>query len=97
VKNTAFAALCFECSNFLREKRLTAEYGKQTSHSSQKGNAFYQCRSKDHVSTNVIGSFRLTGNGFNSTLTDHTYTDTSTDGRKACAYCTKTGLNRGNL
>jgi hypothetical protein len=70
---------------FLRANGLLAEYSQQTSYGSQQGNAFYEGRSKDHVSTNVIGSFRLTGNGLNGTFTDHTYTDTSTDSRKACA------------
>jgi hypothetical protein len=74
-------------------KRLSfREYSEQTCHSSQKGNTFYQGRSQDHVSTNVVRSFGLAGNGFYSALTDLSDTDTGTYSGKACANCTITRL-----
>jgi hypothetical protein len=69
------------------------EYRKQTGHRSQKGNPFHQCRSEDHVGTNVVRSFGLPGDAFNGTLTDLTNTDTGTNRRKTCANRTKTGLS----
>jgi hypothetical protein len=68
------------------------EYSKQTCHSSQKGNAFHQCRSQDHVSTNVVRSLGLAGNGFYGTFTDLSDTDTGTHSGKARANCTITRL-----
>jgi len=72
---------------------LLLEYCEQTSNGSQKGNTLNQSRSQDHVSTNVVRSFRLAGNGVNSAFTDLSNTDTGTDRGKTCTQCTITGLN----
>jgi hypothetical protein len=71
---------------------LLTEYRKQTGNGSQKGNPFDQGRSQDHVSTNVVRSFRLAGNGVYSAFTDLTDTDTGTDSGKTCTQSTITGL-----
>jgi hypothetical protein len=71
---------------------LFAEYSQQTCYGGEKGNTFNQGRSQDHVCTNVVRSFRLTGNGFNSAFTDLTDTDTGTDSGEACANRTITRL-----
>jgi len=76
---------------FLRA--LPLEYSEQTGNGSQKGNTFYESRSQDHVCTNVVRSFRLTGNGVNCSLTDLADTDTSTNSSEACAKGAITGLN----
>src|SRR5579859_2367100 len=76
---------------FLRA--LLLEYSEQTGNGSQKGNPFDQGRSQDHVCTNVVRSFRLTGNGINSALTDLADTDTGADSSEACANCAITRLN----
>ena len=66
---------------------------EQTGNGTQKGNTFYEGRSQDHVCTNVVRSFRLTGNGINSALTDLADTDTGTYGSEACAEGAIAGLN----
>jgi hypothetical protein len=66
---------------------------EQTCYGSQKGNAFYQSRGQDHVGTNVVRSFRLTGDAFNGALTDLSDTDTGTDCGKTCANCAIPGLD----
>jgi hypothetical protein len=90
-KNTASSALCVGCSTFFT--CLLRKYSEQTGNGGQKGNPFDQGRSQDHVSTNVIRSFGLAGNGVNSTFTDLTDTDTGTDSGEACTQRTVTGLN----
>jgi hypothetical protein len=74
-------------------RRGLFEYRKQTCNGSQKGNPFHQCRGEDHVSTNVVRSFRLAGDAFYGAFTDLTDTDTGANGRKTCANCTITGLS----
>ena len=69
------------------------EYSEQTCYGSQKGNTFYEGRSQDHVSTNVVRSFRLTGNGVNCSLTDLADTDTSANSSEASAQSAITWLN----
>ena len=54
----------------------------------KQGSTFYKGRSQDHVCTNVIRCFWLTGNRFNSAFTDLTDTDTGTDSSKTCTNCT---------
>jgi hypothetical protein len=73
-------------------RALLLEYSKQTRNGSQKGNPFNQGRSQDHVSTNVVRSFRLTGNGVYSAFTYLTDADTGADSGKTCAQSTVTGL-----
>ena len=68
------------------------ENSEQTCYSSQKGNPFNQRHGQDHVGTNVVRSFRLAGNGFYSSFTDLSDTDTGTYSGKTCAYCTITRL-----
>jgi hypothetical protein len=75
---------------FLRA--LLLEHSKQTGNGSEKSNAFYESRSEDHVSTNVVRSFRLTGNRVNGAFTDLADTDTGTDSGEACTQSTITGL-----
>jgi hypothetical protein len=81
-------ALLPECRFF----RLL-ERGKQACYGGKKSNPFHQGRSQDHVGTNVIRSFWLTGDAFNGTLTDQTDTNTGTDSSKTCTDSTVTGLN----
>lgn len=54
-------------------------YCKQTSDNAEQGNALNQRRSEDHVCTDVISRFRLTGDGFQRALADVTHTDTGCD------------------
>jgi hypothetical protein len=69
------------------------EHSQKTCYGREKGNTFYQSGSQDHVSTNLVCGFRLTGNAFASALTDLTDTDTGTDGGKTCADGAIPGLN----
>jgi hypothetical protein len=75
---------------FLRGSFL--EYSEQTGNRSQKRNTFYEGRCQDHVTANVVRSFRLTGNSVYCAFTDLADTDTGADGCKACTQCTITGL-----
>lgn len=63
-------------------------YGQQTSDNAEQGNTLYQRRSKNHVCTDVVSSFRLTGDGFQRAFTDVTYTDTSCDSSDTSTDCT---------
>jgi hypothetical protein len=72
---------------------LLREYSEQTGNGSQKGNTFYEGRSQDHVTANVVRSFRLTGNSVYCAFTDLADTDTGANGCKACTQRTVTGLN----
>jgi len=72
---------------------LLAEYSQKTCYGSEKGNTFNQSGRQDHVCTNLICGFRLTGNTFDSAFTDLTDTDTGTDGGKTCADGAITRLN----
>ncbi|HMH22353.1 MAG TPA: hypothetical protein VK563_11275 [Puia sp.] len=64
-------------------RSLFLEDSQQACNGSQQGDAFYKRRSQDHVGTNVVRSFRLAGNGFYSSFTDQTDTDTGADSGKA--------------
>ena len=76
IEFTASFALCARCSKkFLRLQY----YRQQTRDNAEQGNTLYQRRSQDHVSTDLVSSFRLTSDGLQSALTDVTYTDTSCD------------------
>jgi len=89
--STASSALCVGCSTFF--SRLLAEYRKQTGNGGEKGNTFYESCGQDHVTANVVRSFRLTGNGVYCAFTDLADTDTGTDGCKTCTQCTVTRLH----
>jgi hypothetical protein len=65
---------------------------EQTCYSSEKGNAFHECRGQDHVGTNVICSLGLAGNALNSAFTDLADADAGTYGRETCTNCAITGL-----
>jgi hypothetical protein len=75
---------------------LFAEYSQKTCYGSEKGNTFYQSGRQDHVSTNLICGFRLTGDTFYSAFTDLTDTDTGTDCSKACSNSSSGICKRGS-
>jgi hypothetical protein len=79
-------------ANHLAQRLSFCEYSEQTCHGSKKGNTFYEGRSEDHVSTNVVRSFGLAGDGFYSAFTDLSDTDTGTYSGEACANCAITRL-----
>ena len=70
-----------------------SEYSEQTCYGSQKGNTLDEGRSQDHVGTNVIRSFRLTGNCVYSAFTDLSDTNAGTDSGETCTKRTITGLD----
>lgn len=74
---------------YVRTCFVLFQYCKQTCYCGQEGNTLNEGRGQDHVRANVVGSFRLTGDGFNGPFTDETDTDTGTDGGE-------TGANRAN-
>jgi hypothetical protein len=56
------------------------EHRQDTCDNCEKGNTLDQGSCQDHVGTNVVHCFRLTGNRFNRTTTDLADTDTGTNG-----------------
>lgn len=77
IKITAPFALCAQCSNDF--VLLGFQYSQDTCDNREQGNTLYESGSQDHVRTDVVRSFRLTGDAFYSTFTDLTDTDTGTN------------------
>lgn|GEM_PF-6822040 len=84
VKITASIALCAGCS----KKFGLHNYRQQTSDYTEESNTLNQRSSQDHVCTDVVCSFWLTSDRFQSALTDVTNTHTSRDSSDTGADCT---------
>lgn len=69
---------------------LLKDNNEQAHYTSKEGNAFDECRSHDHVGADVAGSFRLTGNGFDSSST---YPPDTHPGTNSCQCGTESGTN----
>ena len=61
-------------------------HSKETNDNTEQRNTFYQCGSKDHVAADIVQCFRLTGDRFNSSLTDLAYANT-------CSHCCETSAD----
>src|SRR6187397_1666191 len=83
LKITASSALCFGCS-----RCSLKNHSKETNDHCEQRNSFYQCGSKDHVAADIIQCFRLTGNSFNSSLSDLAHTNTGSHSCKTGTYGT---------
>ena len=53
---------------------------EQANHDGKQGDTFYEGGGQNHVRSDVTGDLGLACDGFQSTLSDSTDTDTSTDG-----------------